>query len=128
MVARRNDLAMARELLEAGADVNQAAHGEGNALIVASQMGNVEMARLFVQAGADVNAIVPSDETPLINAARAQSDRSGALSHQSRRRCKSRRAGAPIVDGSELRSPLQMARRGAHAEMIDLLRQAGARG
>ena len=127
MAARLNDLDVARALLEAGADVNQAAHGEGNALIVASQLGHVEMARLFVQAGADVNAIVPSDETPLINAARGNQIEVARylINHGADVNLAVR---APIVDGSELRSPLQMARRGAHAEMIDLLRQAGARG
>jgi beta-lactamase regulating signal transducer with metallopeptidase domain len=127
MAARLNDLDMARDLLEAGADVNRVARGEGNALIVASQMGNVEMARLFVRAGADVNAIVPSDETPLINAARRNRLEVARylINHGADVNLAVR---APIVDGAELRSPLQMARRGGHAEMIDLLRQAGARG
>jgi hypothetical protein len=127
MAARLDDLDMARELLEAGADVNQVARGEGNALIVASQMGNVEMARMFVQAGADVNAIVPSDETPLINAARTNRIEVARylINHGADVNLAVR---APIVDGNEMRSPLQMARRGGHAEMIDLLRQAGARG
>ncbi|QGZ93326.1 M56 family metallopeptidase [Terricaulis silvestris] len=127
MAARLNDLDMARDLLEAGADVDQVARGEGNALIVASQLGNVEMARLFVQAGADVNAIVPSDETPLINAARRNRlvVARYLINHGADVNLAVR---APIVDGNELRSPLQMARRGGHVEMIDLLRQAGARG
>lgn len=126
MAARLNDLGMARELLEAGADVNQVARGEGNALIVASQMGNVEMARLFVQAGADVNAIVPSDETPLINAARGnQIDVARYLiNHGADVNLAVR---APTVDGEQLRSPLSMAQRGGHTEMIALLREAGAR-
>lgn len=127
MAARLNDLDMARELLEAGADVNQVARGEGNALIVASQIGNVAMASLFVRAGADVNAIVPSDETPLINAARRNRlDVARYLIEQGADVNLAVRA--PMVDGSELRSPLQMARRGGHTEMIELLRQAGARG
>jgi beta-lactamase regulating signal transducer with metallopeptidase domain len=127
MAARLDDLDMARDLIEAGADVNQAAHGEGNALIVASQHGNVEMARLFVQTGADVNAIVPADETPLINAAQHNRIEMARylINHGADVNLAVR---APIVDGSEMRSPLSMAQRRGNAEMVDLLRQAGARG
>lgn len=125
MAARLNDLDMARDLLEAGADVNKPVRGEGNALIVASRSGNVDMARLFVRAGADVNAIVPSDETPLIQAAwnnRIEVARY-LINHGADVNLAVR---APTVDGAEMRSPLQMARREGHAEMVALLREAGA--
>lgn len=125
MAARLGDLDMARDLLAAGADVNKPAHGEGNALIVASRLGNVEMARLFVRAGADVNAVVPSDETALIQA--AWNDRIDVarylINHGADVNLAAR---APTVDGGELRSPLQMARREGHTEMVALLREAGA--
>jgi hypothetical protein len=35
---------------------------------------------------------------------------------------------APTINGSELRSPLSMARRGGHEDMVRLLRQHGATG
>lgn len=126
MAARLNDRAIAAELLAAGADVNKPARGEGNALIVASRTGHLDLVRLFVEAGADVNAIVPSDETPLINAAwnnRLDVARylveHGADPNLS--------VVAPVVDGRQLRSPLIMARREGHGEMIALLQAAGAR-
>lgn len=125
MAARLDDLDMARDLLAAGADVNKPVRGEGNALIVASRGGNVEMARLFVRAGADVNAIVPSDETPLIQAAwnnRIEVARY-LINHGADVNLAVR---APTVDGAEMRSPLQMARREGHTEMVTLLREAGA--
>jgi beta-lactamase regulating signal transducer with metallopeptidase domain len=126
MAARLNDAQIAADLLAAGADVNKPARGEGNALIVAAAEGHLDIVRLFVGAGADVNAVVPADETPLINAAwnghveiaRYLIER-GADPNLAVR--------APTVDGAEMRSPLIMARRGQHAEMVALLQSAGAR-
>lgn len=56
-------------LLAAGADLNGAVQGDGNALIAAAQRGHVNIVQLLLDRGADVNAGVPGDGTPLIAAA-----------------------------------------------------------
>jgi beta-lactamase regulating signal transducer with metallopeptidase domain len=126
MAARLNDAALAQTLLAAGADVNQPARGEGNALIVAAAEGYLDLVRLFVETGADVNAIVRGDETPLINAARE--------GHVEIARYLIERGAdvnlavdAPTTRGVERRSPLSMAMRGGHADVVRTLRAAGAR-
>lgn len=126
MAVRLNDRTMVSELIAAGADVNKPARGEGNALIVAAAHGDVEMVRLLVRAGANVNAVVEGDETPLINAAwRNRLEVADYLINHGADVNLSVRA--PTIDGAELRSPLQMARREGHTEMVALLRAAGAR-
>lgn len=66
-----NQVAVARWLLQRGADPN-AARGKGPApLLLAARSNNVEVARLLVCAGADVNAASGRDhDTPLAAAAR----------------------------------------------------------
>lgn len=126
VAAQRGDDEIARALLNAGADVNKPAPGDGNPLIVAAMRGDMTLARLFVDAGADVNAIVPADETPLINAARegrlAVAEfliDNGADVNLA--------VDAPTIRGVERRSPLSMARRGGHDDMIRMLLSRGAR-
>lgn len=116
---------LARRLIEAGADVNGAAPGDANPLIVASTQNDVALVTLLIERGADVNGYVPDDETPLINAARTNALGAARtlIDH-----------GADVnlafdvqtLRGTERRSPIQMARRGGHAEMIALLREHGA--
>jgi len=126
MAARLNDAEMARELIAEGADVNKPARGEGNPLIVASMQGHLALVQLFVEQGADVNAIVAADETPLINAARHGHVEVARylIAHGADVNLAVQ---APTVRGVERRSPLSMAQRGGHTEMVALLRSAGAR-
>jgi ankyrin repeat protein len=113
-------------LLRAGAYVNKPAHGDGNPLIVASARGDMTLVAMFVDAGADVNAVVRGDETPLINAARR--GRLEAARYLIAHGADVNLAvDAPTLDGSERRSPLSMAQRGGHADIVGLLQQAGAR-
>ena len=70
VAAQKRQYAIARMLLDAGADVNRHAPGDGSPLIIAAKRGDVAMVELFVAHGADVNIYVRGDETPLINAAR----------------------------------------------------------
>lgn len=124
--ADRGDLAMVRLLLAHRADPDIAIQGDGNPLIAASGSGHLEIVELLLAAGATVDAIVPSDETALITAARR-----GQLPVVRRLV----EAGAdvnlavrtPRVDGSELRSPLGMARRAGRTDIVDYLLAHGAR-
>lgn len=124
--ANEGDLAMVRLLLEHRADPNVSVTGDGNPLIAAAGAGHVEILDLLLASGAQVDAIVPSDETALITAARhGQLDtvkrlvEAGADVNLSVR--------TPRVDGSELRSPLGMARRAGRDDIVDYLRAHGAR-
>lgn len=125
MAAREGNLAVVEQLLKSGADVNRAAPGDGNPLIVAAADGRLDLVRLFVAAGADVNGYVEGDETPLINAA-GQNRLSVAQFLISAGADVNLAVNAPTLSGFERRSPLGMARRGGHAEMIQLLREHGA--
>lgn len=127
IAARRGDRAMVEHLLERGANVNQPAPGDGNPLIMAAAHGHLDIVTLLVERGADVNAIVLADETPLINAAgRNQLDVARYLIERGADVNLAVRA--PMVDGNELRSPMIMARRGGHDEMVRLLQANGATG
>jgi beta-lactamase regulating signal transducer with metallopeptidase domain len=123
--ARFGDRAMVEFLLEHGADVNQRAPGDGNPLIMAAAHGHMDVVTLLVDRGADVNGVVRGDETPLINAARE--NRLDVARYLIERGADVNLAvQAPTVNGSELRSPLSMARRRGHEDMVRLLRQHGA--
>jgi beta-lactamase regulating signal transducer with metallopeptidase domain/ankyrin repeat protein len=112
-------------LIERGADVNQPAPGDGNPLIMAAAYGRMEIVTSLVERGADVNGVVHGDETPLINAARE--NRLDVARYLIARGADVNLAViAPTVDGSERRSPLSMARRGGHEDMVRLLREHGA--
>lgn len=127
IASRFGDRAMVEYLLERGAEVNQPAPGDGNALIMASAYGHMDVVTLLVARGADVNGLVPADETPLINAARENrlDVARYLIEHGADVNLAVR---APIVDGNELRSPMIMARRGGHEEMVRLLQASGATG
>ncbi len=70
-VASAGDLAGARALAGAGADVNHYEPGDGTPLLVAARSGQLAMARYLVEQGADVNAQAPGDGNALIAAAKA---------------------------------------------------------
>jgi ankyrin repeat protein len=123
--AQRGDEAMAKLLLERGADVNMRAPGDGNPLIVAAMRGDLALAQLLVENGADVNGYVRGDETPLINAAR-ENRLEVAEYLISKGADVNLEVEAPTIRGSERRSPMIMARRNGHDEMIRLLRRHGA--
>lgn len=56
------------DLLDAGADVNAAAPGDGSPLIAAARRGDKAVVLLLLERGADVNAAVSGDGSPLIAA------------------------------------------------------------
>lgn len=123
---REGDLELVRRLIEAGANVNGAAPGDGNPLIAAADRGEMTAIAMLVRAGADVNGHVPGDETPLINAARE--NRIEAARYLIAQGADVNLAvDAPTSEGVVRRSPLGMARKGGHEEMVRLLRSHGAR-
>jgi ankyrin repeat protein len=112
-------------LLTHGADVNQRAPGDGNPLIMAAAHGHLDIVAILVEHGADVNGVVNGDETPLINAA-GQNRLDVARYLIERGADVNLAVDAPTINGIERRSPLSMAQRRGHEEMVRLLREHGA--
>lgn len=69
--AHNEDLAGARKLVAAGADVKAANRYGETPLSLAAANGNGALVELFLKAGADANAALPGGETMLMLAARA---------------------------------------------------------
>ena len=67
--SRRGDLERMRELIDAGADVNEALDGDGSPLIGAARAGHLAATKLLLDRGADPNLAVEGDGNPLIMAA-----------------------------------------------------------
>jgi len=61
-------MAEARDLVSAGADVNYYLSGDGTPLVVASRVGARDMVEVLIANGADVNQAAPRDGNPLIMA------------------------------------------------------------
>ncbi|HVS63790.1 MAG TPA: ankyrin repeat domain-containing protein [Thermoanaerobaculia bacterium] len=125
--AGRNDVV--ELLVRRGADPDSAVRGDGSPLIAAAASGNLEATRLLVEAGADVDLVVPGDENPLITAAasgqletaRYLIDAGADVNAQVLVR------GDWYPGGSEVRTPLSMARRNGHRDVVELLLRRGAR-
>ena len=127
VAAAQGDMAMVRLLMEQDASVNKPARGDGNPLIAAAAHGRTEVADYLIAHGADVNAVVIDDETPLINAARE-----GHM--ETVRLLVARGADVNLAvrvnlpEGrTELRSPLNQARRNHHNDVSTFLIEQGAR-
>jgi len=118
-----------RFLLERGADPNMPVPGDGNPLIIGSREGHAAVVTLLLDRGARIDEVVPGDENALI-----QASGSGQLAVAkllvSRRANVNARVWAEqshLPGGGEWRSPLSVARRGSHADVIAYLVSAGAR-
>lgn len=59
----------ARELVEAGANVNYFLAGDGTPLVIAARHGDRQLTEYLIESGADVNQAAPGDGSPLIMAA-----------------------------------------------------------
>jgi bla regulator protein BlaR1 len=109
-------------LLDSGADPNVVCLGDGSPLIAAAERGQTEIVSRLLEAGANIDEIVPGDENPLMGASwQGQAEVVRLLIG----------AGADVnaqtwADG-ELRSPLILARRGQHDEIVQMLIDAGAK-
>ena len=116
--ARTGRADMVRTLLARGADIDMAVSGDGNPLIAAAAAGRADMVRLLLDSGADIEASIASDENALIQA-------SGGGHEEVVRLLLAR--GADVNSRVGVRTPLGMARSRGHAEIEQMLLEAGAR-
>lgn len=126
--AREGRVAVVRLLLDRGADANLGVEGDGNPLIMAAREGQVEIVTLLLDRGARINEVVPGDENALIKASEA-----GQLAVVRLLIARGADVNARVwVDESsgtgrgEWRTPLSMARRGKHQNVVQALLAAGA--
>ncbi|MDQ3281127.1 MAG: M56 family metallopeptidase [Acidobacteriota bacterium] len=120
--ARAGRLDMVNYLIERGADVNLSSAGDGNPLIVASGEGYLDIVRFLLDHGARIDDVVLGDENPLMQAAgNGHADVVELLIERGAD------VNAEAVEGSRVRTPLAMARRGRNPQIIRMLQRAGAR-
>ncbi len=127
--ARANRLFVVRLLLDRGADPNMPVEGDGSPLIAAASEGAATVVALLLDRGAQIDLMVPGDENALI-----QASGSGHLEIVkllvARGADVNARAWAESArepQQGEWRTPLNTARRGRHAAVVDFLLSAGAR-
>ena len=125
--AKTGRVSAVRWLLDRGASPNLGVEGDGSPLIAAASSGSVEVAALLLDHGASIEQVVRGDENALITACGAGElgivrlliDRHADINA---------RVWAERYDGrGEWRTPMSMARRGSHTEIVSLLLAAGAR-
>ncbi|HEX6738310.1 MAG TPA: ankyrin repeat domain-containing protein [Vicinamibacteria bacterium] len=125
--AKRGQLEAVRLLLDRGADVDRGVPGDGNALIMAAGEGRLEVMGYLLEHGAGIEQVVPGDENPLIKACE-----SGELGAAKLLLSRGANVNARVWSDTdergrgEWRTPLLMARRNGHTELVKLLRAAGA--
>lgn len=126
--ARNGHLEAVGLLLDRGGDPNLAVLGDGNPLIMAAREGQANVVTLLLDRGARIDEVVPGDENALI-----QASGSGQLAVVkilvSRGADVNRRVwvdATPWQKG-EWRTPLNMARRGKHNEVVTFLLASGAK-
>ncbi len=116
--ARFGDPVIVATLLEAGADVNGLARGDGTALMEAAGQGHIESMRLLIHSRAEVNRRVIGDGTALIIASREGRAQAVRLLLDSE-------ADPDLaVEGDG--NPLIMAAREGHLDIAKMLLEAGA--
>ena len=117
--ARDENINKAKELIDAGADVNYATRRTGQTpLIIASTNGNLELVKLFISKGAEIDSKDRYDYTPLIIA-----------SHDGRvdivKELIKHSANVNAADDEEI-TALMHASEGDHVDVIKILIEAGA--
>jgi bla regulator protein blaR1 len=110
-------------LLDRGADPNTPSPGDGNALIAAAGAGEIEIMRILIDRGAHLEDVVPGDENALITASAEGTPDAVKLLIEHGANVNSR----VWADDREWRTPLRMARRRGHTQIIRMLEAAGAR-
>ncbi|MGE0127316.1 MAG: TonB family protein [Blastocatellales bacterium] len=126
--ARKGRLNAVRLLLDHGADPNMAVTGDGNPLIMAAREGHADVVTLLLDRGARIDQIVSDDENALIQASGEGHDRIVSLLID-RGADVNARAWAERSFGSsngEWRTPLSMARKRGHGQIVSILLAAGA--
>lgn len=127
IAAARNDRLVAVQwLLDHGADPNMQVPGDGNPLIVAARLGHIEVMRALLDRGARINQIVLGDENALI-----QASGSGHLDAVKLLVSRGANSRVPVwaeeAGGhkGEWRSPLSMARKNGHSDVVNYLLSIG---
>jgi beta-lactamase regulating signal transducer with metallopeptidase domain len=109
-------------LLERGADPNLAARGDGSPLIAAARHGYTEIVLQLLDAGAEIDRQVPGDENALMQAAW-----NGHVETVRLLLDKGADVNVRAYEQGVLRTPLRLARRGGHEDVVRMLIAAGAR-
>ena len=129
VAAREGHSDIVQTLLDRGADPGLAVQFDGNALIVAAREGHLGIVETLLDHGAPIDEIVPGDENPLIGAS-FEGRLEVVQFLLSRGADVNARAwiepGVDLPNG-EWRTPLNMAQRNGHAQVVEYLRSAGAR-
>jgi beta-lactamase regulating signal transducer with metallopeptidase domain len=128
VAAHEGHIDIVRLLLDYRADPNAAVIGDGNPLIAAASEGHADIVTLLLDRGANIDQMVPGDENALIQA-------SGEGHLNVVRLLVGRRADVNArvwVDenpwrAGEWRSPLSVARREGHQDIVQFLLSVGAR-
>ncbi|MET0624137.1 MAG: ankyrin repeat domain-containing protein [Pyrinomonadaceae bacterium] len=124
---RKNDIGSVQRLLDEGVDVNESDSEDSTLLHHAVGEGQSEIVRLLLERGADVNARDLYGHTPLMVAAeRGRSEVARLLLAGGA----DPNMGVQPDDGRGPLSaitPMKLAKDGAHTDIVELLKQAGAR-
>jgi beta-lactamase regulating signal transducer with metallopeptidase domain len=113
-------------LLDRGANIDQIIPGHQNALIRASGKGRLEVVKLLVGRGADVNARVWAAQTYQFVNEEGKTVTAFTKTIQVFKDGTKKIIDDPPKKG-EWRTPLSMAERGGHKDVVDFLRASGAR-
>jgi beta-lactamase regulating signal transducer with metallopeptidase domain len=118
-------------LLDRGATIDQIVQPYGNALIRSSAKGHLEVVKLLVARGADVNALAWSSQTVQFLNEKGKivtaKVRVGEFIRKKDGTTEIRETVDSPPKAGEWRTPLLMAKRGGHKEVVDFLIASGAR-
>ena len=128
VAARNGHVRAVRLLLDRGADPNMPVRGDGNPIIMAAREGHEGVIELLLNRGANIDQIVPDDENALIQASKEGRLRIVSLLVSRGANVNVRvwvEHGEPAQ--GEWRTPLSMARKGRHGDVVAYLISVGAR-